>query len=126
VVNVSSIAAKGNKSNVPYSAVKAGIEIMTKGIAKEVGEYNINVNCVAPGTVRTPMVDGALKDVGKDSDISIDAMLDAVVRQQQFLKHGIVMDDISNSVLFLCSEEARNITGHTIYVDGGLKNLDIE
>ncbi len=126
IVNVSSIAAKGNRYNVPYSAVKAGIEIFTLGTAKDVGEHKINVNCVAPGSVRTPMVNGALNDISKGMDASPDDIYQEVVKQMQILGNGISMDDITNGVLFLCSEEARNVNGHTLYVDGGLLHLDME
>ena len=123
IVNTGSIGSRGHRHNVPYSAVKAGIEAFTLAAAKDVGEHNINVNCVSPGTVRTPMVDGALKDAGKDLDISEEELFDEFCKQQQILGNGILPEDISNGVLFLCSEEARNVNGHVLFVDGGFLGI---
>lgn len=125
IVNVSSIASKGARHNVPYSTVKAGIETFTLATAKDVGEYKINVNAVAPGSVRTPMVDGALVDLSKEMNVPPEELFQVAIDQQQILGNGILPEDISNGVLFLCSEEARNVNGHVLYIDGGLMNLDL-
>jgi len=123
IVNTSSIAARGHRHNAPYSAAKAGIEVFTLAMAKDVGEYNINVNAVAPGVVDTPMVRGALKDAAPDLGISEDEAYDTICRMYCVLGHGQTPEDISNGVLFLCSEEARNVNGHVLYIDGGFLGI---
>jgi len=119
IVNTGSIGARGNKNNAPYSAVKAGIQLFTLAMAKDVGEYNININCVSPGGVYTPMMRGAIKDLAHDMGMPEDEVYAAACQQSSILGREILAQDISNTVLFLCSEEARNVNGHVIYVDGG-------
>jgi 3-oxoacyl-[acyl-carrier protein] reductase len=119
IVNTSSVAARGHRHNAPYSAAKAGIEVFTLAMAKDVGEYNINVNAVAPGVVNTPMVRGAFKEIAPELGISEDEAYDTVCKMYCILGRGQTAEDISNGVLFLCSEEARNVNGHVLYVDGG-------
>jgi NAD(P)-dependent dehydrogenase (short-subunit alcohol dehydrogenase family) len=123
IVNTSSIGAKGQAGNAPYSAAKAAIEALTVSIAKEVGEFKINVNCVGPGLVMTSLTKGALRAIAGGKEINEDQMYLFANKRQSILGEPITMSDITNAVLFLCSEEARNINGSTIYVDGGFLAL---
>jgi 3-oxoacyl-[acyl-carrier protein] reductase len=119
IVNTSSIAARGGRLNTPYSATKAAIQIFTLAVAKDVGEYNINVNCVAPGGVYTPMSRAATKALAPVLGVPEDEIYPMYCKQFHILGREITTQDISNAVLFLCSEEARNVNGHVLYVDGG-------
>ncbi|MFC2039362.1 SDR family oxidoreductase [Chloroflexota bacterium] len=123
IVNTGSIGARAQRYNAPYSAVKAGIQLFTLAVAKDVGEYNINVNCVAPGGVNTPMMRGACKDMARDLGIPEDEVYNTACRQFHILGREILMEDISNAVLFLCSEDARNVNGHVLFVDGGFLGI---
>lgn len=123
IVNVSSIGARGHPKNAVYSATKAGIEILTLAMAKDVGEYNINVNCVAPGLVLTPMVRGNAKALDRGSAVQVDEAYALMCKQYHILGREILPQDLSNAVVFLCSEEARNVNGHTLYVDGGFLGI---
>lgn len=123
IVNTSSIGSRGQKHNVPYSSVKAGLNAFTLTTAKDAGEYNINVNAVAPGCVNTPMMDGACKQAAKDFGMEADELYPALCRQFHILGQEILAEDISNAVLFLCSEEARNVNGHVLFVDGGFQAI---
>jgi 3-oxoacyl-[acyl-carrier protein] reductase len=123
IVNASSIAARAQRYNAPYSAVKAAIEVLTLSMAKDAGEYNVNVNCVAPGGVRTPMVMGVFKDAIRDSGLSEDEFYAAACKQFSILGREITEEDISDAVLFLCSEKARNVNGQVLYVDGGFLRM---
>jgi len=123
IVNTGSIGARGNRHNAPYSAVKAGIHTFTLALAKDVGEYNINVNCVSPGGVYTPMMRGAIKDLAKDLGMPEDEVYATACKQNAILGREITAQDISNAVLFLCSEEARNVNGEVLYVDGGFLHI---
>jgi len=123
IVNTGSIGSRGQRHNAPYSAVKAGIQVLTLAMAKDVGEYNINVNCVSPGCVYTPMMRGACKDAAPDMGIPEDQLYAAICKQYHVLGREIVAQDISNAVLFLCSEEARNVNGHVLFVDGGFLGI---
>lgn len=108
IVNVSSInALKGRFGLVNYAASKAGMIGLTRVLARELGKYNINVNAVAPGLVLTDLTAG-LSDDAESSSLAETAL-------------GRLGEpaDIANVIAFLCSDEARHITGEVIRVDGG-------
>jgi NAD(P)-dependent dehydrogenase (short-subunit alcohol dehydrogenase family) len=119
IVNIGSIGARAQRHNAPYCAAKAGIHTFTLAVAKDVGEYSINVNCVAPGCVDTPMLRGTFKCFAPDLGVPEDQAYSEGCRQFHILGREITMQDVSDAVLFLCSEEARNVNGHVLYVDGG-------
>ena len=121
VVNIGSIGSRGQQHNAPYSATKAGIQIFTLAMAKDVGEYNININCVSPGSVYTSMMEDALKHALPD--VPGDVAYELGCKRFHILGREILPQDISNAVLFLCSEEARNVTGHVLFVDGGFLGI---
>ena len=111
IINISSIAALVSWSKIyTYSATKGGIIGFTKGLAGDVGQYGINVNAIAPGTIETPMLDSVLKELG-------------MKREQvcQFTPKGRIgkPEDIANACCFLSSDEADFITGQVLVVDGG-------
>lgn len=109
IVNFSSIwGVCGGSCEVVYSASKAAVIGMTKALAREVGPSGINVNCIAPGVVKTDMLnnlsDEDLKDLSEDTAL---------------LRNG-TPKDISNVVKFLLSPDSDFITGQVITVDGGM------
>ena len=109
IINISSAAAAiGNKGQSNYVAAKAGIEAMSKTLAREVGSKNITVNCVAPGFIETDM----LKDLDED-------YLKAIADEIPLQRLGKT-DEIASLVKFLASEEANYITGQTVHINGGL------
>ena len=109
IINISSTsAALGNKGQANYAAAKAGIEAMSRSLARELGTRNINVNCVAPGFIETDMT----KDI-------IDGNEDLLASQIPLGRLG-KPEEIADVVNFLASEEANYITGQTIHVNGGL------
>jgi len=109
IINISSTsAALGNKGQANYAAAKAGIEAMSRSLARELGARNINVNCVAPGFVETDMT----KDI-------VDGNEDLLASQIPLGRLG-KPEEIADVVNFLASEEANYITGQTIHVNGGL------
>ena len=122
IVNIGSVNGReGVPGFVHYCCSKAGVHMLTDALSLEVAEHNINVNCVAPGTVwGTPMVDWALKNLAPEGADPREFYLDFVKRWYT-LGREQTAEDIANAVLFLVSEESRNITGYTIYVDGGHK-----
>jgi len=95
--------------------------MLTDALSKEVAEHNINVNCVAPGTVwGTPMVDWAVGHAAPEGTDPHELYLD-LCKRMYTLGREQTPQDIANAMLFLVSEESRNITGYIIYVDGGHK-----
>lgn len=108
IVNISSInGIRGKFGQANYSASKAGIIGLTKTVAKELGKYNVNVNCVAPGLIETEMM--------RNADTSVK---EAALTEITICRLG-QPEDVANTVAFLCSELARHITGEIIKVDGG-------
>ena len=109
IVNVSSVVGvMGNAGQANYAASKAGIIGFTKSLARELGARGVTANVVAPGYVDTDMTD-ALSDAAKE------AMTAGIP-----LKRTATPEDIAHAVLFLASDAASYITGHTLHVDGGL------
>ncbi|MEM4729016.1 MAG: 3-oxoacyl-ACP reductase family protein [Thermoplasmata archaeon] len=108
IVNVTSInGLRGKFGQTNYSASKGGEIAMTKALAKELGKFNVNVNCVAPGMVMTEM---AKKIPPEFLEKAID---------ETVLGRIATPEDVANVVVFLCTEKARHITGEVIKVDGG-------
>jgi len=108
IVNISSIAGVRCHPNMSaYATAKAGIIQLTRALALEWGPQNINVNCIIPGGTDTPMI----KTHGLVLDKGIGEMIP--------LGHLGQPEDIANAALFLVSEEARQITGVGLPVDGG-------
>ena len=92
-----------------YETAKAGIEGMTRALARDLGESNIRVNCVIPGAVRTPR-QMALWHTPEE---------EAKIFAQQCIKARVEPIDIAAMVLFLASDDARLCTGHNYWVDAG-------
>jgi len=122
IVNIGSVSGREAQPGLAhYCCSKAGVHMLTDALSLEMAEHNINVNCVAPGTVwGTPMVDWAMKAFGPEGVDPWEFYLDFVKRWYT-LGREQTPEDIANAMLFLVSEESRNITGYTIYVDGGHK-----
>jgi NAD(P)-dependent dehydrogenase (short-subunit alcohol dehydrogenase family) len=109
IVNLGSISWHlGIKDLAIYQTAKAGIEGMTRAMAREYGEDDIRVTCVVPGNVRTPR---QLKWYTPEGEAEIVA--------GQALKGRLIPEDIAAMVLFLASDDARLITGHEYFVDAG-------
>ena len=109
IINITSISGlMGNPGQVNYSSSKAALTGFTKSLAKEVGSRNITVNSVAPGYIETDMT-SFLEDETRMN----------IIKNIPLGRIGKV-DDVSELVMFLASDEASYITGQTISVDGGL------
>ena len=113
IVNVSSSAAIGAHAwTAAYSASKGGISAFSKTLAVEYGMRGLNVNCVCPASIQTPM--STNPDMPKDIDARLLKKimpLDGVNRSP---------DDIASTIAFLASEDAIHINGIDLRVDGGL------
>ena len=124
IVNISSISAKRDPIFLPnYAAAKNAVLSLTRVVAKQLGPYNVNANAVCPGLVWTPfwerlapmLVEQDPDRSGQDPRAVFDEVAGAAV-----LGRPQTPEDVGNLVAFLCSEEACNITGQAIHVDGGI------
>jgi 3-oxoacyl-[acyl-carrier protein] reductase len=109
VINISSgTVFHGSPLVAHYVTSKAGVIGLTRSLARELGEYNINVNAVAPGlTISTDEVDEAR------------AAMNQQRLQARSLKRSEVPQDLVGTIVFLCSSESDFMTGQTLVVDGG-------
>jgi 3-oxoacyl-[acyl-carrier protein] reductase len=109
IVNVSSIVGvHGNWGQTNYAASKAGIIGFTKSLARELGSRNVRANVVAPGYVRTQL-----------TDVLPEEATQAMLTNTPLGRLGDP-EDVAGAVRFLCSDDARFVTGDVLLVDGGL------
>tara|TARA_B100000676_G_scaffold188164_1_gene184978 strand:+ start:105 stop:827 length:723 start_codon:yes stop_codon:yes gene_type:complete len=112
IINITSIVGyTGNLGQANYVASKSGVTGMTKSIAIELAKWNITVNCVSPGFIKTNMTE-KLNEEQKN----------AIINK---IPLGMIgsPNDVANCVEFLASDESRYITGETIHVNGGMAML---
>jgi len=111
IVNISSgVAFDGTPYFIHYTTSKGGVIAFTRALAREVGDFNINVNAVAPGGVETKAT----------LDMYPVELWDQEVATRQCFKRRQQPEDLEGTVVFLASEDSDFITGQTIEVDGGL------
>jgi 3-oxoacyl-[acyl-carrier protein] reductase len=114
IVNTSSSSALGNRGQANYSAAKAGLQGFTKTLAKELGQFGITANAVAPGFIATDMTAATAARVGMDFEDFKKAAADSIPVRRVGLP-----EDVAHTVSFLVSEGAGFVSGQVIYVAGG-------
>ena len=109
IINITSVVGHtGNVGQANYTASKAGIVAMSKSLAIEYAKKKINVNCISPGFISTPMTD-QIDEKHKEAIIS-------KIPSNRLGKP----EDIANAVTFLASDQADYINGETLHVNGGM------
>jgi 3-oxoacyl-[acyl-carrier protein] reductase len=109
IINITSVVGHtGNVGQANYAASKAGIVAMSKSLAIEYAKKKINVNCISPGFINTPMTD-QIDEKYKEAIIS-------KIPSNRLGKP----EDIANAVTFLASDQADYINGETLHVNGGM------
>jgi 3-oxoacyl-[acyl-carrier protein] reductase len=109
IVNITSVVGRvGNPGQTNYAAAKAGVEGLTRSLARELSTRNITVNCVAPGFIDTDMT----------RDLSEDAR-ERLLSQVPMGRLG-TPKDVASAVLFLLGDGASYVTGTTVDVNGGM------
>lgn len=110
IVNVSSISALGGDvGRSIYGASKAAVSSLTKTMAAELGEGNIRVNAVAPGFIKTDMMDFMSEDI-----------IEKNLKMSKLKRIG-KPEEVANVVAFLCSDLSSYVTGQVINIDGGIR-----
>ena len=121
IVNLSSLAGKKGAPRVAhYCASKFAVIGITQALAYELAEYNINVNAVCPGILRTALWEGLLDSRSKSQDVPREQIWNRFIEQVP-LKRPQTPEDIANTILFLSSKVSKNITGEAISVNGGIR-----
>jgi 3-hydroxybutyrate dehydrogenase len=120
VVNVASAhALVASPFKSAYVAAKHGVAGLTKTAALEAAEHGITVNAVCPGYVLTPLVEKQIPETAKARGITEQQVISDVLLAAQPTKRFVTVEEIAAAVKFLCSDDARSITGITLPVDGG-------
>ncbi len=145
IVNISSIAGRGpDPGQMPYGAAKAGDISITWSLARALAPFNVTVNCVCPGFVYTPLwARGAAAQYNRIREAKTKGQelpdrfrrfeaedIEGLTPYEFWMKYIVVpatplgreqtAEDMGRAVAFLVSEDAKNITGQTIHVDGGI------
>jgi 3-oxoacyl-[acyl-carrier protein] reductase len=113
IINISSMLGIRSIPNVPlsiYGVTKAGMIQFTKAIAVEYGQFGIRCNCIAPSTIKSPIIDPYLQDENAKKLLESTFPLKKVGEPQ----------DISGAVYYLCSDDSKWVTGIVLMVDGGI------
>jgi meso-butanediol dehydrogenase / (S,S)-butanediol dehydrogenase / diacetyl reductase len=120
IVNIASFVAR---SPVPlyaaYSASKAAVVSLTRGLALELSEHDINVNAVCPGNVWSDIWESSTVELRRITGKSAQQFFDETVAKHP-LGRAQTGEDVGAATVFLCSGAARNVTGEALYVTGGL------
>ncbi len=116
IVNIASLSGqRGANGRAAYGSAKAGLELLTKVMAVELAQHNINVNNIAPGAIETEMAKFA-------HDAATRAAYNYLI---PMTRYG-TPEEIADAAVFLCSDEARYVQGHTLNVDGGFREAGLQ
>lgn len=102
-----------------YVSAKHGIAGLTKTLALELATQGVTANCISPGYVWTPLVENQIPDTMKARGMTREQVINDVMLERQPSKQFVQPDELAALALFLCRDEARNITGANYNVDGG-------
>ena len=122
IVNVASAKARQGSSLIAhYSSSKFGVIGLTQSIAMSVAKYDINVNSICPGVLRSPIMETVVKDIVSQSNgtKTEEEIWDSYAKGM-LLGRLQEPKDVGDAALFLCSDMAKNITGQSLNVDGGM------
>jgi len=102
-----------------YVAAKHGLTGLTKTVALELATFGVTANCVSPGYVWTPLVEGQIPDTMKTRGMTREQVINDVMLAGQPTKQFVTSDQVAALVVYLCSDAASQITGANLSVDGG-------
>jgi len=120
IINIASIhglVASPYKS--AYVSAKHGLIGLTKAVALEAGAYGVTVNAICPAYVRTPLVEGQVKEQARTLGINEAEVLDRIMLEPAAIKRLIEPSEVAHLALFLASEDARSVTGAAYAIDLG-------
>ena len=102
-----------------YVAAKHGIDGLTKVLALELAEHGVTANCISPGYVWTPLVENQIPDTMAARGMTRDEVLSEVLLAKQPTRKFVQPEEVAAMAVFLCRDEAQNINGANLSIDGG-------
>jgi 3-hydroxybutyrate dehydrogenase len=102
-----------------YVSAKHGIAGLTKTVALELATFKITCNCISPGYVWTPLVERQIPDTMKARNMTREQVINDVLLDAQPTKQFVTVEQVAALALFLCSDDASQITGSNLSIDGG-------
>lgn len=120
IINVSSVhGLRASEFKTAYVTAKHGVIGMTKVLALEGAPYNITCNAICPGYVKTPLVEGQIKDQAKAHQMSEEEVVEKVMLKKQAVKQFVPLETIADMALLLAKDTSSTITGTSFALDGG-------
>ena len=120
IINTASAHSKvASPFKSAYNAAKHGLDGLTKTVALELAEHGVTANCISPGYVWTPLVENQIPDTMAARGLTRDAVINDVLLVKQATKKFVQPAEVGALAVFLCRDEAQNVTGANWSMDGG-------
>lgn len=120
IINISSVhGIRASEYKSAYVTAKHGVIGMTKVLALEGAEFNITCNAICPGYVKTPLVEGQIKDQAKAHQMTEAEVVEKVMLKKQAVKQFVPLEAIADMAILLAKESSTTITGTEFVLDGG-------
>ena len=119
IINVSSVhGIRASEFKSAYITAKHGVVGLTKVLALEGAPFNVTCNAICPGYVKTPLVEGQIKDQAKAHNMTEDEVVEKVMLQKQAVKSFVPIEKLGEIAVFLAAENATTVSGTTFTLDG--------
>ena len=119
IINVSSVhGIRASEFKSAYVTAKHGVVGLTKVLALEGAPFNVTCNAICPGYVKTPLVEGQIKDQAKAHNMSEKEVVEKVMLQKQAVKSFVPIEKLGEIAVFLAAENATTVSGSTFTLDG--------
>jgi 3-hydroxybutyrate dehydrogenase len=120
IINTASAHSKvASPFKSAYNAAKHGLDGLTKTVALEVAPFGVTANCISPGYVWTPLVEGQIPDTMEARGLTREQVINDVLLVKQATKKFVQPAEVAAVAVFLCRDEAQNVTGANWSIDGG-------
>lgn len=120
IINVSSVhGIRASEYKSAYVTAKHGVIGMTKVLALEGAAHNITCNAICPGYVKTPLVEGQIKDQAKAHNMTENEVIEKVMLKKQAVKQFVPLNAIADMALLLAKDSSTTLTGTSFVLDGG-------
>ena len=120
IINISSVhGIRASEYKSAYVTAKHGVIGLTKVLALEGAEHNVTCNAICPGYVKTPLVEGQIKDQAKAHHMTEAEVIEKVMLKKQAVKSFVPIDKLGELSVFLAADNATSVSGSVLALDGG-------